>query len=236
MTKYAAAEGQAPKIDRLGGQSFQKTKAKAKAHVQAPIIQIDLDAAARAGLGELLGHPLAIGGEAELLRERRQVVLADGVLNVGHGFGAGAHQLHPTAEQVAGRSHGLRIGVGHRQHATAQEQRNLVAVNLVVLGLATVDRLHVERVPEHEGNVLSGAEIGQPVPCEHAFSADDKSLAIEANRVEKVVGPTGQVAVNERFARLVDDADVHRLGMQIDTAVEFMLLRVKSHHGPPWKG
>jgi hypothetical protein len=198
--------------------------------------QIDLDAAARAGLGELLGYALAIGGEAELLRQRRQVVLADAVLNVGHRFAAGAHQLHPTTQEVAGRSHRLWIGVGHRHHATSQEQRYLVAVNLVVLGLATVDGLHVERMAQYEGNLLAGAEIGQPVPGEHALDADDKFLAVEADRVEKVVGPAGQIAVNERFARLADDADVHCLGMQIDPAVESMLLRVKSHHGPPWNG
>ena len=105
-----------------------------------------------------------------------------------------------------------------------------------VLGLVTVDSFHVQRVPQHEGNVLAAAEIGQPVPCEHAFDADDKFFAIEADRVEKVVRSAGQVAVNERFAGLADDSDVHRLGMQIDAAVESMLLRVKSHHGRPWKG
>ena len=41
--------------------------------------------------------------------------------------------------------------------------------------------------------------------------------------------------MNERFARLVDDADVHGPGVQIDAAVESVLLCVESHHGPPWK-
>ena len=123
-----------------------------------------------------------------------------------------------------------------RQHAAAQEQGDLVAVDLVVLGLAAVDGLHVEGVAEHEGDLLAGAEIGQPVPGEHALHADDKFSAVQADGVEKVIGPGGQVAVNERFARLVDDADVHRLGMQIDAAVECVLLSVESHHGPPWNG
>ena len=45
-----------------------------------------------------------------------------------------------------------------------------------------------------------------------------------------------QFAMDEDFARLVDDADVHRLGMQIDAAVECVLLCVESHRGPTWKG
>ncbi len=68
------------------------------------------------------------------------------------------------------------------------------------------------------------------------WGADDNFFAVQADRIEKVVGPARQVAVNERFARLVHDADVHCLGMQIDAAVECVLLSVKSHHGPPWNG
>ena len=78
--------------------------------------------------------------------------------------------------------------------------------------------------PSTKGMLLAAAEIGQPVPGEHALDADDQSFAVQADRVEEVVGPAGQVAVNERFARLVDDADVHRLGMQIDAAIESVLL------------
>ena len=73
-----------------------------------------------------------------------------------------------------------------RQHAAAQEQGDLVAVDLVVLGLAAVNGLHVQGVAEHEGDVPRGAEIGQPVPGEHALDADDQFLAVEADRVEEV--------------------------------------------------
>lgn len=40
--------------------------------------------------------------------------------------------------------------------------------------------------------------------------------------------------MDEHFARLVDQTDVHRLGMQVDAAVELMLLFVETHHVPPW--
>jgi hypothetical protein len=39
--------------------------------------------------------------------------------------------------------------------------------------------------------------------------------------------------MDQDFARLIDEADVHGLGMQIDAAVELMLLFVESHHEPP---
>ena len=124
--------------------------------------------------------------------------------------------------------------VGHG--AAAEKHGDLVAVDLVVLGLAAVNGLHVERMAQHERDVLAGAQSGQPVPGEHALHADDELLAVEADGVEEQVGSRGQVTMNECFARLVDDADVHCLGMQIDAAVECVLLCVESHHGPPWKG
>ena len=40
-----------------------------------------------------------------------------------------------------------------------------------------------------------------------------------------------QVAMHEHLAGLIDDADVHGVSVQIDAAVEFVLLLVASHHG-----
>jgi len=47
-----------------------------------------------------------------------------------------------------------------------------VRIDLVVFGLAAVNGPHVERMPEHEVDPLVGAQIGQPVPGEHALNAD----------------------------------------------------------------
>jgi hypothetical protein len=44
------------------------------------------------------------------------------------------------------------------------------------------------------------------------------------------------VLVDEGLARCIDEADVHRSGVQIDAAIEWMLLCIESHHGPPWLG
>jgi hypothetical protein len=57
--------------------------------------------------------------------------------------------------------------------------------DLVVLGLAAVNRLHVQRMAEHESNALGLAEIGKPVPGEHAFAGDDEPVAIRPDRLAK---------------------------------------------------
>ena len=66
------------------------------------------------------------------------------------------------------------IDVGLRQHAAAQQHGDLVRVDLVVLGLAAVDGLHRERVAEHERDAFGGADVGEPVPGEHALGRDDQ--------------------------------------------------------------
>ena len=66
-----------------------------------------------------------------------------------------------------------RISAGYTYacgiHAAAQQRGNLVRVDLVILGFATVNRLHVECMTQHENDFLASAQIGHPVPREHAF-------------------------------------------------------------------
>jgi hypothetical protein len=42
---------------------------------------------------------------------------------------------------------------------------------------------------------------------------------------------TGQVTVEDDGAVLIEDADAHGPGVQVDAAVESMLLGVEAHHG-----
>jgi len=97
-----------------------------------------------------------------------------------------------------------------------------------------VDGLHVQGVAQYEGDVMLGAQVGQPVPGEHALGGhDDALLPIRRKRIEKQVPPSGQVAMHEDRAGLIDDAHVHALGVQIDAAIEWVLSLVESHRGPP---
>ena len=46
----------------------------------------------------------------------------------------------------------------------------------------------------------------------------------------------GQILVQEDVALGIEDAEVHRSGVQVDAAVGLMLLLVEPHHGPPSSG
>jgi hypothetical protein len=50
------------------------------------------------------------------------------------------------------------------KHPTAQEDRHFGRIERVILGLAPVDRLHREGMVQDEGNLLLGAEVGEPGP------------------------------------------------------------------------
>ena len=106
-------------------------------------------------------------------------------------------------------------------------------VDAVVLRLAAVDRLHVERVAEDEGDAFGGAEVGEPVPGEDALDGDDEVVAIGRDYLEERFGVRRQVLVDEHLAVAVEDADVHGLGVQIDAAVVAVLVRVESHWFSP---
>ena len=152
-----------------------------------------------------------------------------GVLDVGEQLGSLADQVEPSPEQIPGRSHLRRVDVRLGKHSSPHEGRDLVGVDAVVLGLAAVDGLHVERVAEDEGDALLGAEVGQPVPGEGALDRDDEVLAEGGDCGEEGLWLRADVSVQEHLALLVDNADVHRLRVQIDPAVVLVRIGVESH-------
>src|SRR5262249_3420329 len=90
---------------------------------------------------------------------------------------------------------------------------------------------HVQGVAEGEGDGFLLAEVGQPVPGEHALDADHEAVAEGGDGAEEGVGPGRQVAVEDDGAVVVEDADVHGPRVQVDAGVESVLLRVESHRG-----
>src|SRR5207249_4411742 len=110
-----------------------------------------------------------------------------------------------------------------------QEPRDLAGIDAVVLGLAAVDGLHVQGMAEHEGDFVILAQIGQPVPGEHALAADDQALAKWLDGVEKGCGPGRQIAFVDGLALLVEDVGEHASCVQIDAAIECVLGVVKAH-------
>jgi hypothetical protein len=99
------------------------------------------------------------------------------------------------------------------------------------ISAAAVDGLHVQGVAEHERDLLGHAQIGEPVPTEDALDADDEVFSVGRDGVQKWLRPTLHVLVQDDLPVLVENAQVHRTGVQIDAAIERMLLGVESHRG-----
>src|SRR5262249_7991104 len=171
----------------------------------------------------------AVGGVGELLGEGGEVVLAIGVLDVGDGLGAFVDEVHTSAEQVAGGAHAGGIDVGDGDVAATKQAGERGGVDLVVLTFAAVDGFHVQGMSEDEGDLLLVAEVGEPVPGEQALDGDDEVVAEGGDGLQEAVGMGGQVLVEDDLSGGVKDAQVHGPGMQIDAAVESVLLIVEAH-------
>jgi len=154
-------------------------------------------------------------------------------LDMGEQLAALAHEVEPAAQQIARRAHTGLVCVGLRQHAVAQQRRDLERVDAVVLRLAAVDRLHVQRVAQDEGDAFGSTQIGQPVPGEDALDGDDEVVAVRRDRLQERLGARGQVLVHEDLPFGVEKADVHRLGVQIDPAPVPVSAVVESQLSPP---
>ena len=82
-------------------------------------------------------------------------------------------------------------------------------------------------------DLLSRAEIGEPVLGEDALNGNDNVFSIWSNGLQKDVGISLDISVQEDLTLLVEDAEMHRPCVQIDTAVKFVLTGVKSYLRPP---
>ena len=157
----------------------------------------------------------------------------ESVLDVGEELAPLAHEVEPASQQISRGAHRGGVDVSLREHAAAEQHGDLVGVDLVVLGLAAVDRFHRESVTQDEGDVLFRAEIREPVPGERALGGDDEAVAERSDDVEQRFGARLHVAVDEDLACSVEDADVHGGGVKIDAAIVRMLTVVESHGPPP---
>jgi hypothetical protein len=97
-----------------------------------------------------------------------------------------------------------------------------------------VDGLHVKGVTKDEWNTLLSAQIGEPIPGEDALHSHCDIFSVRGDGLEKEVRVSGHVSVQNDLAVLVQDAQVHGPGVQIDSTVVSVLLGVESHlRSPP---
>jgi hypothetical protein len=103
-----------------------------------------------------------------------------------------------------------------------------VGIDLVVVGLATVAGLHRQRVPEATSDPCAGPQVGQPVPGEDTCDTDDEGRPRGCDGLEQGCWPSGPIPVQPKLTGLTQDTDVHGAGMQLDTAVKWVLLRIEA--------
>ena len=117
-----------------------------------------------------------------------QVVLVVGHLDVGEQLASLADEVQTPAQQIPGRAHARRVDVGLGQHPAAQQHGDLERVDPVVLGLAAVDRLHVERVAEHEGDALAAQRSASQYQVKMHSTATTRSSRYGRDDLEERLG------------------------------------------------
>jgi hypothetical protein len=65
--------------------------------------QVDLEALVHRGIGQALGHALAVGFGGDVLAELGQVILAVGLLDMGEELRPLAPQVDAAPQEIAGR-------------------------------------------------------------------------------------------------------------------------------------
>ena len=125
---------------------------------------------------------------------------------------------------------GGHLDVG--QHPPAQQGGDLERVDPVVLGLAPVDGLPVQGVAPHEVHPFGRAQVRQPAPGEDALDGHDEALAVGGHDLEEGLRRGPEVLVDENLALGVEDADVHRSGVQSDPAPVPVRAAGESHRSP----
>ena len=66
-------------------------------------------------------------------------------------------------------------------------------------------------------------------------NTDYETVAERLDCPEKVSSLGPHVAVQPFVSLAIEDTQIHLPCVQIDAAIEFVLLIVESHHGPPWE-
>src|SRR4029450_13195591 len=105
-----------------------------------------------------------------------------------------------------------------------------------MFGLPAMDGFHVEGVPQDKGDFLFSAEIGEPIPGEHAFDRDDQTLTVGSNSREEWFRSGFHITVQQGLTIVAQDADVHGTRMQVDTAVKLVWVGGESHAVSSFRG
>lgn len=92
-----------------------------------------------------------------------------------------------------------------------------------------MDGVHIQGMAKDKREAFVSTEVGQPVPGAHACDGDDEPVSRGGNDFQKGLRVCLHVPVQHDVALLVEDADIHRLRVQVDAAVPWVLGGVQSH-------
>jgi len=198
--------------------------------------QIEFYAILDAQVRKPLGHAFAIAFLPEILFYGRKIVLVIGILHMGKQFSPFPCKMISSSEQVSGRARLGGIDIGHGHHAAPKQSSYFIGVYFVVFGFASMDGFHVECTAKDKRDILLAAEIGKPVPGEDALNGNNNVLTVGAMVFRKISGFVLMSRCRRIFPSLsrMQRYIVHSPCVQIDTAVKFVLMGVKSHVRPPW--
>jgi len=182
-------------------------------------------------IGQALGAPVAVALVGDFFADGREVLLAVGIVNMGSAFTTFASQVHASTQQIAGRAHLGRRDIGLWEHPAAPQHGDFLGVDRVVFGLAAMDGLHREGMPEDKRHTVFSTEVRKPVPGQHACGRQDDLIAGRGKSREQRLWGGGHVTVQQRFTSLVEDAHVHGAGVEIDPTVKRVLFGGESPGG-----
>src|SRR5262249_30326916 len=132
-------------------------------------------------------------------------------------------------EEVARGAPRCRRAIGLREHTTTEHEGELVRIDRVVFGFATVHRLHGEGMAKPTGHTLARPKVCEPIPGENALDSADNSIPLGGNGLAKRLWTRGHDAMQQVRAVVVKKTDGHGAGMPGEATVKLVLLRVESH-------
>jgi hypothetical protein len=142
-----------------------------------------------------------------------------------------AQPMQAPPEPSPGGAPGGRLHSRLWEHPATAQDRQFVGGERGGFRLAPRDRLHLARVPEDQRNSCARPEVGQPIPGEEAFDADDELGPLGCHGVAKRCWASRHMPVDKTRAILVQEAEVHGAGLQLEATVNVGLFRVESHCG-----
>ena len=182
--------------------------------------EINCEALWHRRVGTALGDSIAVAVVSDFFAKSREGIRAVGMWDRGQECAACAGQGQAAAQEVTRRAPLGRRDRGLWQHPAAQEDGDFLGVARVMFGLAALDGLHREGMTEDRGDTVFSTEGSKPVPRQQACGREDDLSAGGGDGLEQRLWGGGHVPVQQRFTSVVEDANVHGAGVEVDAAVQ----------------